>query len=102
MKLLKERRAALGRDHFMISNSQVVRCVTPGIDLVLDEVIPRFFFIIGEICGLTLFVFLRDKILVRTVNRAQVTQVPVEGNVVLLCVCCNRGHNNVATIARVA
>src|SRR5207248_4285374 len=85
----------------MIPNAQEKWSVCPGFDLVLDKIVPGMFFVVSKIGGLALLNTLLDKILVRSRNFAQVSQMPVEGHVVLHGVGGNRRHHHIAAVSRV-
>src|SRR5690348_5899650 len=101
MKLLQERRARLGRGGFMIADPEVEGRVTPGFDLVFDEVIPGIFLIVAKVGGLALANVFFDVVLIGANDPAQVSQVPVERYVVLQRICRDRRHDYIATVSRV-
>ncbi len=86
----------------MVSYAQEERSISPGFDLVFDEVVPRMLFVICKIGSLALLRAFFDKILVGTGDFAKVSQMPVERCIVLDRISSNCRHNYVATVARVA
>src|SRR5438876_9863161 len=71
-------RSRLWRCGLMVPDTQKNRSISPGFDLVLDEVVPRMLFVICEIGSFALLRAFFNKILVGTGDFAQVSQVPVE------------------------
>ena len=86
----------------MVPDAQEERSISPGFDLVFDEVVPSMLFVICKIGSFALLRALFNKILVGTGDLAQVSQMPVERCIVLDCISSDCRHDYVATVARIA
>jgi len=100
-KLDDELVARFGRNGLVVANAEEKGKRAERLDLVLDEIGPLAAQIItdrhrvGNVLGFVQHVF------VKSVSRAQVAEVPVEGGVMLQGVGGDGGHHHVAAVARV-
>src|SRR5260221_11278055 len=86
----------------MIPDAEIKRNISPWLDLIFDEIIPRLFLVNREVDGLAQMHPFLHEVLIGTADQTQIAEVPIKSHVVLDRIRSNGRHYHIPAIPRVS